>query len=75
MTPAVVAVIEAGLEVIRQVLADIESAKAGQKVDPTVVLGNVQLVNDAVAQHNASIDAAEAAKFSAQQTAPGGTAP
>ncbi len=63
MTPAVIAVIEAGLELVKQGIAAIEAAKAGQKIDPTVVLSNIQTMADASAQHNAAIDMGEAAKF------------
>lgn len=63
MTPAVALIVEAGLEVIKQVLASIEAAKAGQKVDATAVVGEIQPLQDVIAVHNAAIDAAEAAKF------------
>jgi hypothetical protein len=65
MNPAVVAVVDAFLELVKQGLAAIEAAKAGQAIDPSAVLANIPTLQDAIAQHNAAFATGEAAKFPA----------
>jgi hypothetical protein len=62
MTPEVVALIEAGIEAIDQIVQTIKAAKAGT-VDPTTATAAITSMNTALAANNAAADAALATKF------------